>query len=83
MVAQRCWLRIQNSRKLDVTQQLLNQATQALDLAQQRYKLGLSSIIELSQAQLNMTQAEITQTSAKYDYAAAMSVLRFQTGDTR
>ena len=82
MVARRCWLRIQNSRKLDVTQQLLNQATQALDLAQQRYKLGLSSIIELSQAQLNMTQAEITQASAKYDYAAAMSVLRFQTGDT-
>jgi outer membrane protein len=69
-------------QRLDVTQQLLNQATQALDLAQQRYKLGLSSIIELSQAQLNMTQAEITQTSAKYDYAAAMSVLRFQTGDT-
>jgi outer membrane protein len=79
----KAWLDANSAfERLGVTQQLLNQATQALDLAQQRYKLGLSSIIELSLAQLNMTQAEITQTSAKYDYAAAMSVLRFQTGDT-
>ena len=79
----KAWLDANSAfQRMAVAQQLLNQATQALDLAQQRYKLGLSSIIELSQAQLNMTQAEITQTSAKYDYAAAMSVLRFQTGDT-
>jgi len=67
-------------QRLSVTQQLLSQATQALDLAQQRYKLGLSSIIELSQAQLNMTQAEITQASAKYDYEDAISALNFQVG---
>jgi outer membrane protein len=67
-------------QRLSVTQQLLNQATQALDLAQQRYKLGLSSIIELSQAQLNMTQAEITQASAKYDYETAISALNYQIG---
>jgi outer membrane protein len=69
-------------QRLSVTQQLLNQATQALDLAQQRYKLGLSSIIELSQAQLNMTQAEITQASAKYDYETAISTLNYQIGVT-
>jgi outer membrane protein len=68
--------------RLSVTQQLLNQATQALDLAQQRYKLGLSSIIELSQAQLNMTQAEITQASAKYDYETAISTLSYEIGAT-
>jgi outer membrane protein len=67
-------------QRLSVTDQLLNQAMQALDLAQQRYKLGLSSIIELSQAQLNMTQAEITQASAKYDYEAAISTLNYQIG---
>jgi outer membrane protein len=69
-------------QRLSVTQQLLNQATQALDLAQQRYKLGLSSIIELSQAQLNMTQAEITQASAKYDYETAISTLSYEIGAT-
>lgn len=69
-------------QRLSVTQQLLSQATQALDLAQERYKLGLSSIIELSQAQLNMTQAEITQASAKYDYEAAISTLNYEIGTT-
>ena len=67
-------------QRLSVTQQLLNQAMQALDLAQQRYRLGLSSIIELSQAQLNMTQAEITQASAKYDYETAISALNYEVG---
>jgi outer membrane protein len=40
----------------------------------------LSSIIELSQAQLNMTQAEITQASAKYDYETAISALNYEVG---
>ena len=33
-----------------------------------RYNLGLSSIVELTQAQLNLTQAEIENLNAKYDY---------------
>jgi outer membrane protein len=67
-------------QRLSVTQQLLNQADQALDLAQERYKLGLSSIIELSQAQLNQTQAQIEQASSKYDYEAEISALNYQLG---
>ncbi|MGH9724470.1 MAG: TolC family protein [Candidatus Acidiferrales bacterium] len=63
-----------------MTQQLLNQAMRALDLAQARYKLGLSSIVELSQAQLNLTQAKIEQASAKYDYESQISALRYQEG---
>ncbi len=55
-------------QRLGLTQKLLEQASLALDLAQARYKLGLGSIVELSQAQLNKTQAEIEQASAKYDY---------------
>ena len=43
----------------NVSEQLLAQANLALDLAQTRYKLCLSSIVELSQAQLQRTQAEI------------------------
>jgi outer membrane protein len=42
--------------KLSVTQQLAAQAQLALDLAQTRYNLGLSSIVELSQAELQQTQ---------------------------
>lgn len=65
--------------RLDVTNQLLKQANLALDLAQTRYKLGLSSIVELSQAQLQQTQAEITESQAGYEYRMAAAILRYQT----
>jgi len=78
------WLNSNSAfERLSVTQQLLNQANQALDLAQSRYKLGLSSIVELSQAQLNQTQAEIVQASAKYEYETQRSVLSYQLGAVR
>ena len=67
-------------QRLALTDQLLDEATKALDLSQARYKLGLSSIIELSQAQLNLTQAQIAQASAKYDYQAQISALNYQLG---
>jgi outer membrane protein len=70
-------------QRLDVTAQLLKEATLALDLAQGRYKLGLSSIVELSQAQLNLTQAQIADTSAKYDFQIQSAVLSYQTGQLR
>jgi outer membrane protein len=65
--------------RLAVTQQLLEQANLALDLAQARYKLGLSSIVELSQAQLQQTQAQISDAQAGYDYRLALAVLEYQT----
>jgi outer membrane protein len=65
--------------RVSVSEQLLAQANQALDLAQTRYKLGLSSIVELSQAQLQQTQAEIGNAQAGYEYRLALAVLRFQT----
>jgi len=65
--------------RVSVTQQLLGQASLALDLATTRYRLGLSSIVELSQAQLQQTQAEIGNAQAGYDYRLALAVLRFQT----
>ncbi len=74
------WLNANNTYdRLDVTNQLLKQANLALDLAQTRYKLGLSSIVELSQAQLQQTQAEITQSQAGYEYRLSLAVLRYQT----
>jgi outer membrane protein len=66
-------------QKLAVTQQLLDQAKLALDLAQSRYKLGLGSIVELSQAQLQETQAEIAFAQAGYDYRLSLAVLRYET----
>lgn len=67
-------------QRIDVTRQLLDQANSAFDLAQTRYKLGLSSIVELSQAQLAQTQAQIEYASARYAYQQTLAALRFQTG---
>ncbi|MGA7695595.1 MAG: TolC family protein [Candidatus Sulfotelmatobacter sp.] len=65
--------------RVNVSEQLLAQANLALDLAQTRYKLGLSSIVELSQAQLQQTQAEIGNAQAGYEYRLSLAVLRYQT----
>ncbi|HXA79219.1 MAG TPA: TolC family protein [Candidatus Acidoferrales bacterium] len=75
------WLNSNSAfQRLALTEQLLRNSTDALDLAQARYKLGLSSIIELSQAQLNLTQAELESASSKFDYQTLRSVLKYQLG---
>ena len=69
--------------RVALTDQLLQQAKLGVDLAQSRYDLGLSSIIELSQAQLNYTSAQIVNASARYDYQVVHSVLEYQIGALR
>ena len=51
-----------------VTQQLLGSAQQAFQLAQGRYNAGSSSIVELSQAELQQIQAQITAATSRFDY---------------
>ena len=63
--------------RLSVTQQLREQAGLALDLAQSRYNLGLGSIVEFSQAQLQKTEADIADTDAKYQYRLTQIVLAY------
>ena len=75
------WLQSNTAyQRVSVTAQLLQQANLALDLAQTRYKLGLSSIVELSQAQLQQTDAQIGNTNARYEYLSTLSELNFQIG---
>ena len=78
---QTAWLNARTAfQRIDLTTQLLDQATQVLDLAQSRYTLGLSSIVELNQAQLAETQAEVEAASARYDYQVQAATLLFATG---
>jgi outer membrane protein len=67
-------------QRIDVTAQFLRQASLGLDLAQGRYNLGLASIVELTQAQLSLTQAEIENLTAKYDYQTQYSMLQYMVG---
>jgi outer membrane protein len=75
------WLQANNNwQRMTVTAQLVKQANLALALAQTRYKLGLSSIVELSQAQLQQTSAQIQDTSARYQYRLSLSTLNYEMG---
>lgn len=69
--------------RVGLTDQLLQQAQLSLDLSKARYDLGLSSIIELSQAQLNLTAAQIASASARFDYAAQHALVEYQIGALR
>ena len=62
------------------TQQLLAQANLALNLSQQRYNLGLASIVELTQAQLGQTQAQVQNLTSQYDYEEAYAALQYTLG---
>jgi outer membrane protein len=64
--------------RIAVTQQFVDQTNLAADLSQTRYTLGLGSIVELSHAQLQQTEAQIQFAAAKYQYRIAQAVLHFQ-----
>ena len=67
-------------RRIAVADQFRRQTAQALALAQTRYKLGLSSIVELSQAQLQSTQAAVAAVNARYDYLLSLRSLDYARG---
>ena len=69
--------------RMALTQELVQQAQLAMDLSQSRYDLGLADIVELTQAQLNLTSAQIANTTARYDYQAQRITVDFQTGTLR
>jgi outer membrane protein len=67
-------------QRVAVTAELLKEANLALQLAQTRYQLGLSSIVELSQAQFQQTDAAIGNTDAQYQYRLALATINYEIG---
>lgn len=67
-------------KSLQVTGRLVTQSKEALRLAQARYDAGLGSIVELNEAQLNETSAEITAADANYTYLSRRAELDFAAG---
>jgi outer membrane protein len=77
------WLNLTSARdRLRTTQQLARYSSDAYQLADARYRAGSSSIVELSQAQLQLTSAQIAETTARYDVLMQQAVLDFETGTT-
>jgi len=78
------WLESQDAyKRLSVTELLRQQAELALELAQARYKLGLGSIVEFTQAEMQKTDADIQDTDAHYRYIVSQIMLAYQMGLTR
>ncbi len=75
------WLNVNNAfEEIKTTAELVQTSTQAYDLADARYKVGSSSIVELSEAQLNLTSAQISDTNAHYNLLIQQANLQYQLG---
>jgi outer membrane protein len=70
-------------RRLSTTRELLKHATEALELAEARYRAGSASIVELSEAQLNQASAAIALANAEYDTRIQEAVLDYAAGTLR
>lgn len=77
------WLDLTSARdRLRTTHQLARYSADAYQLADARYRAGSSSIVELSQAQLQLTSAQIAEASARYEVLVQQAILTYQTGAT-
>lgn len=78
------WLNLNNAQaELRTTEELVGSAAEAYDLAQARYKIGSSSILELSQSQLSLTSAQIANTNARYGALIQQARLDYEVGALR
>ena len=76
------WLNLKTDKeRIGVTAELIKNAAEAQRLADARYRLGSSSIVEFNEAELNYTEAELEDTTAKYDFQSARALLNFTIGN--
>jgi outer membrane protein len=75
------WLNLSNAHEqLATTEELVQNATESYTLAEARYKIGSSSIVELSQAQLSLTSAQIAEAGARYNVFIQQASLNYEVG---
>ena len=68
------------AQQIKLGQELVKTAQEALSLAKQRYKLGLGSIIEVTQSEVGLTAAQTQLAEAQYDYKIAEVTLAYAAG---
>jgi outer membrane protein len=75
------WRDLLNAREqLRTSQRLVAASNESLELAEARYRVGTSSIVAVSQAQLQQTSAQISETNAHYTVLMQQSVLDYELG---
>jgi outer membrane protein len=69
------------AQQIKAIEVLVNQTQEALQLAQERYRLGLSSIVEVTQGEVAVTTAQTQLAEAQYDYKTAEAALGYAVGE--
>jgi outer membrane protein TolC len=57
--------------RIEITQTSVVAATEDLRVQQERYRLGLGTIVELLSAQESLNQAEVDAVNARFDFLRA------------
>ena len=65
------------AQQIKLSEEQVKTAQEALGLAKQRYKLGLGSIVEVTQAEVAVTAAQTRLAEAQYDYKIAEVTLAY------
>ena len=60
---------------VDLAEQNVELSEESLRVVQERYQLGLATILELQDAQITFTQSEIDLVSRRFDYEAAVATI--------
>jgi len=73
---------VSNGEQIPVEQERVNVAREALSLAQERYKMGLASIVEVVQSTALVFQAESRLAELQYIYRLGDAALGYAAGQT-
>ena len=71
---------VEASNRIDAAETVLNAARVSLDAAETKYAEDVGTVIEVTDAQVSLRQAEVDQVQAYYDYNTALAALRAAIG---
>ncbi|MFQ5570789.1 MAG: TolC family protein [Rhodothermales bacterium] len=69
-----------DEKRLDVTEKQLRSAQQALEAEQERYNVGASTLVELTQARSTFVQASSDRIEAKYNFLFRKRLIEYYIG---
>ena len=67
---------------IDLAEQNIALSDESLRVVQERYRLGLATILELQDAQITLTQAEVDLVQRRFDYLLALAAIEALLGQT-
>jgi outer membrane protein TolC len=69
------------AEEIDAARETVDLASQAYDIARARYRSGLSTLVELQDAELALVQARVSLSETLYRYNVAVAELDYSTGN--